>query len=87
MLLYIGASRYQKARRSISLDGFVGQIQEIVQKQILGTILRLSQWRFPLSENKKEVSSMLMGYKIILYYDYYMFSFFLSYWCRLEELV
>jgi len=47
MLLSIGASRYQKARRSSYLDGFTKRIQEIVQKQILGTVLRPSQWKFP----------------------------------------
>jgi len=56
LLLYLGALRYQQARRSSNLKGYAERIESIVQKQILGTPIRPNTWRFPLSDDGKEVS-------------------------------
>jgi hypothetical protein len=57
----IGATRFLLDQRISGLDRFVEQIQNIVQRRILGSEVRPKQWRFPLKENGKEVAKVSLS--------------------------
>jgi hypothetical protein len=50
--LSIGANKYQRENRTERLDGFVEQIESLVQTRILGTRVHPKQWRLPLNDEK-----------------------------------
>jgi hypothetical protein len=54
-LIHFGAAKFQNERCIVTLDNYVHQIQHIVQHQILGSFLRLKQWKFPTRNEGKEV--------------------------------
>jgi len=56
-LLVLGAMAFLSGRTGTSLENYVARIQKVVQTKILGTNTRPKQWRFPLTENGKEVSN------------------------------
>ncbi len=57
ILLSIGGKRFQCESRVVSLDHYVERMHTIVSTQVLGTRLRPKQWKFPTSDDRKEVST------------------------------
>ncbi len=55
ILLHLGATKFQNERHVVSLNDYMQRIQNIVQRQILGSFLRPKQWRFPTRNEGKEV--------------------------------
>ena len=63
MLLAIGAKRFQRGSRSMSLKNYIEHMERIVRNQILGTRLRPKQWKFPTSGDGKEVGQVKVSNK------------------------
>jgi hypothetical protein len=63
MLLAIGAKRFQRGSRSISLKNYIEHMERIVRTRILGTRLRPKQWKFPTSGDGKEVGQVKLSNK------------------------
>jgi hypothetical protein len=61
MLLSIGAEIYQRRRAGASLDGYVQEVQRIVQTVILGTEWRPKQWRAPMKEKGNEIGKVSLS--------------------------
>ena len=55
VVVALGAEKYQNERRIASLDGYVQEVQSIVQRKLLGTFIRPKHWKFPLKNEGKEV--------------------------------
>ncbi len=70
IVLYIGAIRFQQENRSDNLERYVKQIEDLIQIQILGTAIRPKQWRFPLKDNKKEVSILFVNLLFVCFNQY-----------------
>jgi len=61
MLLSIGADLYQRRRGGASLDGYVKEVQRIVQSVILGTEWRPKQWRVPMKEKGDKIGKVSLS--------------------------
>jgi hypothetical protein len=61
MLLSVGADHYQRHRGGASLDGYVKEVQRIVQTIILGTEWRPKQWRVPMKEKGDEIGKVSLS--------------------------
>ncbi len=58
MLLAIGAKRFQPGSRSMSLKNYIEHMERIVRTRILGICLHPKQWKFPTSDDGKEVGQV-----------------------------
>jgi hypothetical protein len=56
MLLSIGGKRFQRESRVVSIDNYIERMQTIVCTHVLGARLRPKQWKFPTSDDQKELS-------------------------------
>jgi hypothetical protein len=61
MLLSVGADHYQQHRGGASLDGYVKEVQRIVQTIILGTEWRPKQWRVLMKEKEVEIGKVSLS--------------------------
>jgi len=67
MLLSIGANRFQRENRTEYLERYAKAIERIVQRRILGTMLRPKNWSLPINDEWKQVSDIdCNNYKVII---------------------
>ncbi len=67
MLLSIGANRFQRENRTENLERYAKAIERIVQKRILGTMLRPKNWSLPINDQRKQVSDIdCNNYEVII---------------------
>jgi hypothetical protein len=67
VLLSMAAEQFQRRRNVKSLGRFAANVQHIVNTKILGTVVRLKQWKVPLNEAGDSVNKVSFSNKKTLY--------------------